>query len=96
MSHREIPAKMAFDRPVIEKLVSLSNDYGLSRQEMAMSYIKSEVPNAHVIFDAEIASQVRDNMTDGQKEIPKLLGNQIRTIFADVDEQILNPSLWPC
>ena len=96
MNPREIPAKMAFSLPVIEKLESLSNDFGLSRQEIAIGYIKSEMPNAHVIFGAETPSQVRENMTAWQKEIPKSLGNKGRVLFANVDEQILNPSLWPC
>ena len=94
MNPEGIPEKMHFARPVIEKIESLSNDFGLSRQEIALGYIKSEMPNAHVIFGAETPSQVRENMTAWQKETPKSLGNKVRTIFATVDEQILNPVLW--
>lgn len=95
MNPDEVPAQMAFARPVVEKIESLSNEYGLSRQELALGYIKSEMPNAHVIFGAETPAQVNENITAWQKEIPKLLCNRVRTIFADVDEQILSPSLWP-
>lgn len=95
MNSREIPEKMDFARPTLEKIESLSNNFGLSRQEIALGYIKSEMPNAHVIFGADIPSQVRENMTAWQKEIPKSLGNQLKAIFADVDGQILNPMLWP-
>lgn len=94
MNPCEIPKKMAFARPVIEKIESFSNELGLSRYEIALGYIKSEMPNAYVIFGAETPIQVRENMTAWQKEIPKSLGNKIRTIFDDVDERILNPSLW--
>ena len=95
MNPEEVPDKMDFARSVIEKIESLSNDSGLSRQEIALGYIKSEMSNAHVIFGAETASQVRENMTAWQKDIPRSLGNKIRTIFVNVDESILNPSLWP-
>jgi len=95
MNPREIPAKMAFARPVIEKLVSLSNDSGLSRQEMALGYIKSEMPNADIIFGAETPEQVRENVEAWKKKMPESLGNKVRALFANVDERILNPSLWP-
>ena len=95
MNPREIPAKMAFARPVIEKLVSLSNDSGLLRQEMALGYIKSEMPNAYVIFGAETPEQVRENVEAWKKKMPESLGNKVRALFANVDERILNPSLWP-
>ena len=95
MNSREIPEKMHFARPVVEKIESLSNELGLSRHEIALGYIKYEMPNANVIFGAETPKQVRKNMTAWQKEIPKSLCNKVRVLFADVDEQILNPSLWP-
>ena len=95
MNSQEIPEKMRFARPVVKKIESLSNEFGLSRQEMAMGYIKSEMPNAYVIFGAETPEQVRENMTAWQKKMPKSLGNKVRALFANVDEQILNPSLWP-
>lgn len=94
MNPEEISEKMYFARPVIEKIKSLSNEFGLSRQAMAMGYIKSEMPNTHVIFGAETPRQVRENITAWQKEMPKLLGNKVRIFFANIDEQILNPVLW--
>jgi aryl-alcohol dehydrogenase-like predicted oxidoreductase len=91
----EIAPEMAFARSVIEKLVSLSNDSGLSRQEIALGYIKSKMPKAYVIFGAEIPGQVRENVEAWKKKIPESLGNKVRALFANVDERILNPSLWP-
>jgi len=95
MNPREIPEKMDFARPVVKEIEFLSKEFGLSGQEIALGYIKSEMPNTHVIFGAETPGQVRENMTAWQKEIPKSLDNKIRTIFVNVDESILNPSLWP-
>jgi len=95
MNPEEVPEKMDFARPVVEKIESLSNEFGLSRQEMALGYIKSEIPNAHVIFGAEIPEQVIENVEAWKKKMPEPLGNKGRALFANVDEQILNPSLWP-
>jgi len=94
MNFRKIPEKMNFVRSIVEKIESLSNEFGLSRHEMALGYIKSEMPNAHVIFGAETPRQVTENMTAWQKEMPKSLCNRVKTLFTNVDEQILNPVLW--
>jgi aryl-alcohol dehydrogenase-like predicted oxidoreductase len=94
MDAGEIPDKMAFAIPVIEKLESLSKEFGLTRHEIAFGYIKSEMPNAHVVFGAETKEQVTENLAVWQKGIPTCLGEKIRMTFSNVNEQILNPHLW--
>lgn len=90
----EIPANMAFARPVLKKLESLSSDLGLTKQEIALGYLKSEMPNAHIIFGAETQNQVKENVITWQKKVPESLVNQIKAFFPDVGEHILNPVLW--
>jgi aryl-alcohol dehydrogenase-like predicted oxidoreductase len=94
MDPEEIPANMAFARPVLKKLESLSRDLGLTRQEMALGYLKLGMPNAHVIFGAETQHQVKENVITWQKKIPESLVNQVRVLFPNVSEHILNPVLW--
>jgi len=96
MEPAEIPEKMCFARPVVEKIECLLNEFGFSRQEMAMGYIKSEMPNARVIFGVETPEQVMENVEACKKKMPDSLGSKVRALFANVDEQILNPSLWFC
>jgi len=94
MSPEEIPAKMAFVKPVLRRLESLSNNLGLTKQEIALGYLRSELPNAQVIFGAETQKQVTENVTAWEKEMPRSLGRQVRELFADLSENILNPALW--
>ncbi|MBU4013872.1 MAG: aldo/keto reductase [Proteobacteria bacterium] len=94
MNPEEVPDKMDFARPVLEKLESLSNDFGLSRQEMALGYIKSEIPNAHVIFGAETPAQVTWNVECWHKSYPQSLNRLIKEAFKEVNERLLNPTLW--
>lgn len=94
MGPDEIPAKMAFCRPVLEKLESLSNDLGLSRLEVAMGYIKSEMPNTHVIFGAETKNQVNENINAWEREMPEALNKEIKKRFINISEEVLNPVLW--
>ena len=89
-----VPDKMAFAIPVIEEFESLSKEFGLTRHEISLGYIKFKMPNAHVVFGAEKKEQVTKNLAAWQKDVPELLGEKVRTIFSNVNEQILNPHLW--
>lgn len=95
MDLKEIPEKMAFAKPVLEKLESLSIDLGLTRKEMALSYIKSEIPDARVIFGADTPEHVRENLLCWEKEPLPSLGTRVKDLFNHIDERILNPALWP-
>jgi len=94
MDPEEIPAKMAFAVPVLEKFKTLSHDLGLTRQEVALGFLKVGFPHAHVIFGAETQDQVKQNALIWKKKMPELLRNKVRTLFSDVSEKILNPVLW--
>ena len=94
MDTGEISDRMAFAIPVIEKLENLSKEFSLTRHEIALGYIKAEMPNAHVVFGAETKEQVTKNLAAWQKDVPALLGKKVRIVFSNVNEQILNPSLW--
>ncbi len=85
---------MSFARPVIEKLESFSVDLNISRQELAMCYIKSEMPCAKVVFGTDTPGQVRENLACWGKELPSSFVPEAKKLFNNVDEKILNPSLW--
>jgi len=94
MNSREIPEEMDFARPILEKIESLAKGFGLSRQEMALGYIKSEIPTAKVVFGAETKEQVAENLAAWQKGVPTGLSEKIMVSFSIVSERILNPHLW--
>ena len=94
MSLERVPAKMAFAMPVLRRLEALSNELGLTRQEIALGYLKSELPNAHVIFGAETREQVAENVATWKKEMPRDLSRQLRVLFSNINDKILNPALW--
>ncbi|RJO61826.1 aldo/keto reductase [candidate division WS5 bacterium] len=94
MNISEIPGKIGFAAPYIRKLESLSKELGLTRHEIALGYIKSEIPTGNVVFGAETKEQVTENLTAWKKNIPETLCERIKMTFSDVDERILNPFLW--
>jgi aryl-alcohol dehydrogenase-like predicted oxidoreductase len=94
MHSRDLPIKMSFAVPVLEKLENLSKEFGLTRHEIAFGYIKSKMPNAKVVFGVETKEQITENFVAWKKDFPAILSEQIGISFPNVSERILNPSLW--
>lgn len=96
MKPEEIPEKMSFARPVLERLESLSKETGLARPVIALGALKMAIPNdVQVIFGADTPVQVKENVRCWEKKhLPSLL-SLVKKTFRDVDEKILNPTLWP-
>ncbi|MBF0119201.1 MAG: aldo/keto reductase [Desulfobacterales bacterium] len=89
-----IPKKMSFAIPYIEKVDKLSKELRLTRHEIAFGYIKSAIPSAKIVFGAETKEQVIENLSAWQKDVSAFLSEKVKAIFPNVDEKLLNPSLW--
>ncbi len=94
MKREDVPAKMANVRHVLMKLEDLATRYGLSRQAIALLYVKNRFSDAKVIFGAEKPEQVLQNTRYWQlKPSPDLLSD-VDDAFQELDESILNPATW--
>lgn len=91
----EIPEKVAFARPVLEKLDSLSRRFGLTKQEIAIGYLKMKMPNAKMVFGADTPEHVKENLICWEKGYPLSLLSEVKRFFDSCDEKILNPVFWP-
>jgi len=95
MSLDKLPKHMRFVAPVLNRLASLAQDAGLSIIELCTGYVKSAFSNAKVIVGVETPTQVKGNLKCWNAVWPDGLAQRIQTEFGDIDEMILNPSLWP-
>jgi aryl-alcohol dehydrogenase-like predicted oxidoreductase len=95
MDTDEVPEEMSFVRPVLERLKHLSQDLSLTRQEIALGYIKSAIPNSRVVFGADNSEQVKKNLLCWNKKPSQYMVSQVKKLFDCVDESVLNPTLWP-
>lgn len=95
MKPEELPSRMMFARPVLEKIASLSDRFEVTRYAMALGYLKQIAPSIHVIFGAETPQQVVDNVAAWQIPLPEDLIPTLQESFSVSDETLLNPSLWP-
>lgn len=94
LSTDNIPEGLRFAIPVLEKLNSVAHEYGLSRNELALAYIKNAHPYAKILFGAEQPWQVLENVALWKKDYPWEIVERSKIEFGDLAENILNPSLW--
>lgn len=94
MQAQELPERMSFATAVVERIKMLENEFGLTRHEIAVAYIRYGMPRSKVVFGAETRWQVRENIAAWHKEGPPSFLQKIRDNFRDVGEQLLNPHLW--
>jgi len=95
MSPDALPEHMLFAAPILKRLNSLVHDAGLNIMELCIGYIKHAFPRAQLLFGAETPAQVRENLKCWNVVWADGLTQRIHTEFEDINEMILNPSLWP-
>jgi len=94
MNADEIPRNMEFARPVLEKVNSLTKELGMTRQEIALGYLKEKVPDAKLVVGADTPEQVRENRECWERKPPANLISLVSRYFGQTDEKILNPVEW--
>lgn len=88
---------MEFARPTLEKFQYLCKKYELTPAALALSYALSLPGVTSLVLGSEKAEQVRQNL-ELMDQAVKLSAEQmaeIRELFLDTPEQVLNPALWP-
>ncbi|HRR40871.1 MAG TPA: aldo/keto reductase [Syntrophales bacterium] len=90
-----LPPEFLSARPALETLQALSSSWNLTRQEICLGYLRTQMPGARLVIGAETPGQIRDTVAAWRKGIPDELAEQIRTLYSHVEEDLLNPHLWP-
>ena len=95
MDSCDLPHTMEFAGPMLNRVAASMDELGLPRESLLIGYVKYAYPNAHIIFGAEHPQQIVDNLRYWNMEFPEGFVERLRESFLDIEERILNPSLWP-
>jgi len=94
MRSEDLPASMRFAMPAIERLEAFSSKTGFSRKQLGLGYVRSVYPAQKVILGCETLQQVTDNLQLWSAGLPDEIIAALRAEFKNIDEKIINPSLW--
>ena len=95
MDTEDLPAGMDYVKPMIGAFNRLGEEVNMTKQEMALGYVKSKFPDASIVFGAETSEQVRANLSSWATEPSPAFLTRAGEEFEDTDEHIIDPTLWP-
>ena len=90
----QVPSYLNFIKPILNQFEELTLSVGLTKQEVALLYIREYWPNAYVLFGAENATQVSSNIDCWGKKIDKNVFNLFLEPFSKLEEKIIRPDRW--
>jgi len=95
MDVARIPETLRSVRPVLQGIENIAREYGMTRQEIALNYVKLKFPHAMIIFGVERTEQVRQNIAAWSMNPPHSFLSRLNALTLPTEERVLNPSLWP-
>lgn len=90
----EVPEHLSKAKPILNKLDVFCKKTGYSRIDLAIGYIKRQENINHLVFGIRDLEQLKEDMTSFEKNIPSDVFDEIDKEFADIDTDIVVPSLW--
>ena len=90
----EVPNYLEGAIPILQKLDKICAETGYSRIELAMGYVKRQNNINHLVFGVRDLEQLRQDIDAFQRQIPSEIWDMIDNEFADVEAEIIIPSLW--
>lgn len=94
MRENEVPAFLEKAKPIVRKIDQLCERYEVSRIELAMSFVKRQEMISHLVFGVDNMEQLRENISVFEHMLPNDLIDEISKEFANIETDIVMPSLW--
>ena len=92
--HDDLLPSMSFASQTLKSFELLARRAKISRQKLALGYVREVYPEAKILFGAETISQVKSNLEVWNSTLSPWIVKEVQELFHDVDEKVLNPSLW--
>lgn len=91
----DLPNYLEFARSWINRWNQCVNRSSLSAQEILFRYVWNSFPEAVIIFGAETAQQIKENLSlISASALPPNLMDEIKTLTKEVPVRLLNPAEW--
>lgn len=96
MDPQQLPEKMAFCKPTLEKYQALCREFEVSPAVLALSYVLSVPAVTSVVLGCQTPEQVASNcdMVAGRLELTDTHMEALRKAFADTPRRVLDPRIW--
>lgn len=90
----QLKPEMDFCRPALEWFGEATERFGMSPLELGLAFVRDSYPEARILFGAETANQVSENLAAWQKPFFAATDDLPRPPL-NLDSRIVNPTRWP-
>lgn len=94
MEPTAVPEHLAEIRPAIECLAELCRSANVSRQVLALAFVRSFKQISHLVFGVHDMDQLVDTMTSFSSDVPIEVIQAARSQFADIKPELVMPNKW--
>lgn len=94
LKSENVPEYLEKAKPVLEHLENVCKLSGYSRIELAINYVKRERAISHLVIGIRNLQQLKEDIEIFNRDIDESIFEIIEKEFADVDADIVIPSLW--
>lgn len=94
MDPSKLPTNMKFAENYIYCLEEICKKYQVSRLKAAIGYVNHHVGIDYIVFGVDNLEQLKEYVLTVDECLPDGLIEEIKDRFDDVDEKLVNPTLW--
>ena len=73
---------------------TVCRETGLSRAQLAIGFVKRQRAIAHLVFGVRDLEQLEEDIRVFSEDLPTGVTEELEHSFADVEADIVMPSLW--
>lgn len=94
MDYDKLPSNVLFAKEYLMKFDELCKKYNIDRLNAAVNYVSSNKYIDYIVFGIDNINQLKEYLSVQNKKLPSELVNDIKNLFSDVPEKLVNPTLW--
>lgn len=94
MAIKDVPACLSSAKRFLKQLDGFCEKYHLTRQDLALGYVRSRMPQAKIVVGVETLMQLNDDIRSWGHDYPGVVNRQIQKVFVNLPAKIVNPVLW--
>ena len=94
MESESLPSKMLFARRYVEQFHSICNDYNIKPLNAAIGYVAQKKSIGYIVFGVDNFEQLQEYIKLQDIYLPDDIIDRIDNTFVEVEERLINPSMW--
>lgn len=94
MDPENLPVRVSFAKNALKQFLEICNAYGIAPLEAAVGYVGCRQGIDYVVFGVDNFRQLDEYISIRNTILPESMVERIRNAFSNVDERLVNPTLW--